>query len=456
MTEWSQASQFLQARWILPISEPAKEFGWLVLENDKILGVISPEEYSSLPEKLTAERSQKLGDAIICPGLMNLHTHLDYSGLKHFDNYSPFFGWIRGLIGNSWQWSPDEWLQSALLGAKEIMHSGTSMVLDASYSGAAARAVARSGFRGIVGLELFGIVESDADLIFDAWLQKYAQFVNEAEPELKNAIRDGRVKVTIAPHTPYSVCPELIRKALNWSKVQELPLLIHISESEAECRWIAADDDDLNAFLAEAFRVQVPELPWRGHGLSPVKHLDKHGLLADNVIAAHLVQVDDSDIACLAHAGVSAVHCPRSNSRLRNGISPMSKIVDAGIALGFGTDSAASGDDLDVLAEARFAWDLHRAVDKQFAQHAERALFYLTQGSARILKLDKILGSLESGKKADFAIFSIEHLPNMAKQRPFEALIYGGAKLQDLRVDGVSLIEGGYIASDKSEQEAIV
>ena len=264
MTELSQASQFLQARWILPISEAPQEFAWLVLDEDKIIGILSQEEFSTLPEKLTSGRSRKLGDAIICPGLMNLHTHLDYSALKHFDNYSPFFSWIQGLIGNSWQWSAEQWLESALLGAQEIMQSGTSMVLDASYSGAAARAVARAGFRGIVGLELFGIVESDAEIAFDAWLAKYRKFVDEAEPALKTAISDGRVKVTIAPHTPYSVCPELIRKALNWSNSEGLPMLIHISESEAECRWIAADDAELNQFLAKAFRVEVPMLDWRG------------------------------------------------------------------------------------------------------------------------------------------------------------------------------------------------
>lgn len=446
MSELSQASQFLLARWIVPICQAPQENACLALDGDKILGIVSRQEYEALPKKVTGGRSQDFGDSIICPGLLNLHTHLDYSGLKHFDNYSPFFQWIRGLIGNSWQWKPEQWLESALKGSREVALSGTSTVLDASVSGAAARAVAHSGLRGVVGLELFGINEAESESIFAAWLKKYEEFHEKAEPEVKNAIKSGRLKISIAPHTPYSVCPALIRKSLAWSKEKGLPMQIHISESEAECRWVAASDADLDQFLRECFQSELPELPWRGHGRSPVKHLEEHELLAEHVIAAHLVQIDESDIESLARHKVSAVHCPRSNSRLRNGVAPMSKMMDAGLALAFGTDSAASGDDLNVLSEARFAWDLHRAIDRNFSEKAEKAAYYLTLGAAKALKMDDSIGSLATGKKADLAVFSVAHLPELAKQRPFESLIYGGVELRDLFVDGNRLVKDGYIA----------
>lgn len=448
MTQLTQASEFLLSSWILPINSPPLANACLAVENDRILAVVSKEEFESLPEKIRKERSRDLGESVIMPGLLNLHTHLDYSALKHFDNYSPFFAWIRGLIANSWQWTKEEWLHSALQGAEEVLLSGTSFIVDASYSGAAAHAVAVSGLRGIVGLEIFGIEEEGAGEAFTDWLGKYERFLNESAPETKEAIKSGRLKVTIAPHTPYSVCPSLLRKAVSWSKDKNLPLLIHIAESEAECRWIAKSDSDLDSFLEEAFRKKVPEkLSWKGKGLSPVKHLDSHDLLSENMLAAHLVQVDESDIAILAQKKVSAVHCPRSNSRLRNGISPMSKIIDAGIRMGFGTDSAASGDDLNVRQEARFAWDLHRAVHKDFNLQAERAIHYLTLGAACALNVENEIASLESGKKADFAVFSLEHLPALAKMRPYESLIYGGAKLSELYVDGKKLVTNGCIKS---------
>ncbi|MBX9720785.1 MAG: amidohydrolase family protein [Candidatus Obscuribacterales bacterium] len=445
MTDLHSATEFLLARWILPVSGPAQENACLAIAGEKILGVISRKEYEALPANSKQGKSRDLGEAIILPGLINLHTHLDYSALKHFDNYSHFFSWIRNLIAQSWQWDSKQWLLSANGGAREIIMSGTSLIADSSYSGAAAKAVARNGLRGIVGLELFGIEEEDASRVFDEWLKKYEQFISDPDPSLQQALKSSRLRVTIAPHTPYSVCPALISKALQWAKEKELPMFIHISESEAECRWIASHDNDLDNFLKEAFRGDPPPLPWKGHGLSPVKHLEKHNLLSSNVLAAHLVQINDADIQALASHDVSAVHCPRSNSRLRNGVAPLSKMAAAGLRIGFGTDSGASTDDLNVLSEARFAWDLQRAVDKEFSESAEKAVYYLTLGAATALQMQASVGSLESGKKSDFAVFSIKHLPEIARQRPHECLIYGGAKLEDLVVNGVKLLGHGYI-----------
>lgn len=447
MTGLEQASELVLSRWILPVSTEAIENACLVLDGTRIHSIISQAELEALPEKSKAKLTvTNHGDAVICPALINLHTHLDYSALKHFDNYSPFFTWIRGLIGNSWQWSPEQWLESALMGAEEIMLSGTSTIADASYSGAAAKAVARSGLRGVVGLELFGIDEENADSSFDEWLQKYRHFMDEAaaDPELKDAIQSKRLQITIAPHTPYSVCPALLSRAVAWSREKKLPLLIHISESLAECKWIAADEPDLDQFLREAFKkTELGELGWRGHGLSPVEHLEKHGLLNENVLAAHLAQVNETDIEILKRHKVSAVSCPRSNSRLGNGAPPISKLMKAGINLGFGTDSSASTDDLNLLNEVRFAWDLARALDRDFKAEAQTALKHLTIDGARALKLDGLTGSLETGKQADYSVFSLAALPQLAKQKPFDCLIYGGARLTELVVDGKKLVANG-------------
>lgn len=446
MTQLKDASEFILARWILPVSEEARENACLALDGEKILAVVSREEFETLNPDPDRQRTRDLKDSIVLPGLMNLHTHLDYSNLKHLDNYSDFFNWIRKLIGNSWQWNSQQWLDSALHGARDIMLSGTSMIADASYSGAAARAVACSGLRGLVGLEIFGINEDEADNTFDLWLRKYKQFKHEADPELKAALDSKRLQITIAPHTPYSVCPALLRKALQWTKEKKLPLLIHIAESQAECRWIAQSDQDLDKFIEEAFKTRAPELPWKGLGQSPVQHLDNYGLLDSNILAAHVVQVNEADIETLARHKVSAVHCPRSNSRLRNGVSPFSKLAAAGIRMSLGTDSAASTDSLNILDEARFAWDLHRAIDPEFSLRAQEAIYYLTLGAAKALAMDAEIGSLEAGKKADFAIFSIADQPDLAKSRPHECLIYGGAILKELVVNGLKLVDNGYIA----------
>ncbi|MBX9687461.1 MAG: amidohydrolase family protein [Candidatus Obscuribacterales bacterium] len=451
MTDLDAAERFFLARWLLPVAEAPVEYGCLHIAGDKILGVLSRREYDALPEHKKIN-SEDFGEAVILPGLLNLHTHLDYSNLKHFDNDSPFFDWIKGLIGNSWQWTADQWLNSAQNGASEILLSGSSMIVDSSYSGAAAKAVAKSGLRGLVGLELFGIDESDADNAFEQWLKKYETFHQEAAPEVKAALQSKRLKITIAPHTPYSVCPALISKAAAWAADKALPLLIHISESRAECRWLSSADQNLDRFLMNAFQLkEMPYLPWRGEGLSPVQHLDKYGLLSENMLAAHLVQANQSDIDILARNKVAAVHCPRSNSRLRNGVAPIGKWLEAGLRMGIGTDSAASTDDLDVRAEARFAWDLQRAVNPEFDRKADEAIYYLTLAAANAVKMDSEIGSLSPGKKSDFAIFSLAGLPEIARKRPADCLIYGGASLQELYIDGIKRVSRGYIAGTQAK-----
>jgi cytosine/adenosine deaminase-related metal-dependent hydrolase len=440
MTSLREASQLWLARWILPVSGPALENGCLAVSGDRILGLVSASQLDSSGLRAQDRQIVDFGESVIVPGLLNLHTHLDYSGLKHLDNYSPFFEWIPKLIQNSWSWDDGQWLDSALSGACELVRSGTSMVADSSCSGAAARAIARVGLRGIVGLELFGASDEDAERNFADWLARYERFCREAEPQVKKAMDSGRLQITIAPHTPYTVCPDLIRKALDWARERRLPMFIHLAESDAEYRWISGSDAGLDAFL-RTFEKAVDRLTWHGQGLSPVAHMQKYNLLAPHVLAAHLVQINQADIDILASHEVSAVHCPRSNSRLRNGVAPLSKLIESGLRLGLGTDSAASCDDLDILAEARFAWNLHRAVDTSFSQTAEAALYYLTLGGACALNRQDEVGSLEPGKKADFAVFSLADLPAIARGRPYECLIYGGAKMKALFVDGKELLD---------------
>lgn len=442
--------QFLLGRWLLTMNGPPIQNGCLVIKDKQIVGVLTQAEYLAYDYPAKTQSTKDYGEAIIMPGLINLHTHLDYSALKHFDTHSRFFKWIRGLIGNSWQWTADQWRQSAAIGAFEIALSGTTCVADASYSGAAAYGLAHIGLRGVVGLELFGIVEEKAEIYWSAWLKKYDEFLASADLILRQALEEKLVTITAAPHTPYTVCPALLRKALDWSRSHQLPLFLHVAESDMECNWIAGSEPDVDEFLYQSTKEEVVggigSLSWRGHGLTPVQHLEKHELLADNVLAAHVVKVSEADIAILAKRKLSAVHCPRSNSRLRNGIAPWAKLMKAGLSLGFGTDSSASSDDLNVLNEARFAWNLHRAVDTQFDESSEKALHYLTLGAAQALGLAHLIGSLEPEKLADIAIFGIDRLPESARSNPADCILYGGANLRDLYVNGARIVQEGQLA----------
>jgi 5-methylthioadenosine/S-adenosylhomocysteine deaminase len=175
-----------------------------------------------------------------------------------------------------------------------------------------------------------------------------------------------------------------------------------------------------------------------------------HGLLNEGLIAAHAVQLTDNDIQLLRKQKTKVAHCPRSNSRLRNGAARYTDLLDAGVAVGFGTDSAASVDDLDVLAEARFAANLHRTRAPLHPFPAQDFIDKLTLGAARILGIDDRVGSLEAGKEADLAVFDIDSRVTYGLDRPYDLLLYGSCKLRDLYVAGREVVRSGAIAQEQA------
>jgi len=432
----------LTASWVLPISERPLSEAVLVVEDGSIKALLSRDDWH---RRFPGETLIDYGQAIITPGLINLHTHLDYSALRLFDTESGLFKWIPGLAGRAAAWNEDEWRQSALLGAEEIALSGTTLIADSSYSGAAVWAAAASGLRAVVALELFGVDEDSAGQRWDSWLSRVLSLQQSADEPVAQALRSGRVKLTVSPHAPYTVSPRLWRLAADWAKASGLPVLTHLCESAQEVRWIAGADEEIDAFL----KVMVPggaSLPkpaWKGHGLTPVALLDSQNLLDKRTVAAHAVHVEADDITTLVKTGVAVAHCPRSNSRLRNGIAPFDLLIKSGVRVGFGTDSAASADDLDVLSEARFACNVARANDRSFARTSEEVLEMLTLRAAEILGLADEVGSLEPGKRADIAVFALKGRAACAADRPTDLLLYGEARLRELFVDGEQIVKDG-------------
>src|SRR5262249_5611403 len=161
-----------------------------VIEDGLITAVVSREQ---LARDFADTPIVDHGMAAIVPGLINLHTHLDYSALRLFDTDSPLFQWLQGLVGRAFQWTADEWLESARLGARWIALSGTTCIADASYSGSAATAAAEIGLRAVVGLELFGVNSDAAEAGWQRWLDKFASFEAGAGHELQEALKTGLV-----------------------------------------------------------------------------------------------------------------------------------------------------------------------------------------------------------------------------------------------------------------------
>jgi 5-methylthioadenosine/S-adenosylhomocysteine deaminase len=434
--------RFLSADWVLPIASPPIRQGVLVIDGEKIKAVLTRDAFFSRYRGSGQEKLEDFGKAIISPGLVNLHTHLDYSNLYLLDTRVDFFSWIQKLTKTAATWTPDQWQASALNGARLIAQSGTTCVADSSYSGQAALAAAELGLRAVVGLELFGIDESSAESQFEAWLNKYSKLTGQtaAGTKLATALVSGQIQITISPHAPYTVCPKLWSYAQSWACRENLPVLTHLAESKQECLWIKGHDEQIDHFLKAMITGGIPEeLPWKGLGLTPVAHLQHHNLLQAVTIAAHTVCVDAADRQIMSRHKVKSVHCPVSNARLRNGIAPYAELLADGIEVGFGTDSLASNDSLDVLSEARFAWNLHRAVNPGFDLMPEVAIYQLTLGAAKILNLADKIGSLEAGKDADIAVFSLAEPLKSASNEPYEQLLYAKHEVKEVLVSGKSI-----------------
>jgi cytosine/adenosine deaminase-related metal-dependent hydrolase len=449
MTETSGAKRFLTGRWVLPISAEPLLNGAVEIEGPIIKRVLSREEFEALnvPPADVAD----YGEAIIMPGLINLHTHIEYSILHLLETNEHLFNWIPMLMKHVKSWSPQTFIESATLGAREMARFGTTCILDSSFAGYAAVGAARAGIRAVVALEVFGIVESETDNLWNGWaerkqllLKRFQSNEHEGMGLAAQKIDEGMILLSVAPHAPYTVGPSLTKKAMKWAEDQGLPWTMHIAETQQERRWIESTDDELDRFLQKVHTLpggNIENVEWRNSKKSPVRHLADHDLLRESLVAAHVVQVDDRDIAELARRKLTVAHCPRSNSRLRSGVSPISRMLDAGVSVGFGTDSAASTDDLNVLAEARFAWNLHRAINPDFGRDAREAVYRLTAGAAKAIAMDSTIGSLEAGKGADIAIFNISGASAVSRERPYDLVLWGNNPLRDLFVAGEKVLE---------------
>ncbi len=440
----------LKARYVLPIASDALENASVTIKGGEIAEVSKSETISHSEN----EDLRDYGNAIIVPGFINLHSHLDYSHLRYLDATSSLLPWVRKLIAGSASWTMDEWNESAIYGAHQAALSGTTFIVDSSFKGVAALAIAKTGLKGIVGLELFGLNKASAAAKFDNWLKRFAELEATPDTSFKQAVAEGRLTLTVAPHAPYTVCPELWKLAQNWCTDNQVKLLAHVAESGAECAWLQSNSQEMDdhlirvmePFIEPEVRNLLKSTSWLGQGRSPVQHLEHYELLDSNFLAAHCVHVTPEDMGLMQKRGVTVAHCARSNARLKNGVAPVKAMLDAGIKVGLATDSLASCDDLDLLAEARFADAIHRVSGDELQLQAREILALVTMHAARAIGCEDSIGSIQPGKRADLAVFTFDNNEPDARD-PHELLLRGNVRLKDLYVDGRLVVANGDIVS---------
>lgn len=326
----------------------------------------------------TAEREEyEAPDAVAVAGFVNTHTHLELTHLEGLVTEPAFPEWIARLRELKEETTSDEFAAAARMGLAGMLAQGVTTVADTGSTGAAASALAELGGRGIVYQEVFGPDPSQTDEALAG--------LTEALDRLAPFVSD-KVGLGVSPHAPYTVSGQLARGAAELAARRGLPIAIHTAESHAEAEFIRSG---AGPFGESHVRRGIPV---KARGRSTVAWLAELGILGARCLCVHGVTTDEEDVALLAEAGASVAHCPLSNEAHGHGRAPLALWERYGVAVGLGTDSAASQAPLDLRAEARATGASHT-----------RQLDLLTASGARALGLSDV-GALHPGQWGDVAV----------------------------------------------------
>lgn len=351
--------------------------GAVAITQDRIVAVGTSSEVSA---RYRATRTINAAGKIVMPGLINTHTHVPMVLFRGIADDLVLMEWLQKYIFPAEAKNVDEqfvrW--GTKLGCLEMIQGGTTTYVDMYYfEDAVADETARAGMRAVLGQTLLDFPAPD-NKTWDAGML----FVEKFAQKWKG---NSLITPAIAPHAPYTVSTEHLKQAHSFSERTGLPLVIHIAEDQAEVKTIQ-----------------------ERYGASSVAYLDRIGLLDERVIAAHVVWPTEEDVKTLASRRVGVAHCPQSNMKLAAGAAPVPKMLGAGVAVGLGTDGAASNNDLNMWEEIDTAAKLHKLVSKDpTVINAREALEMATIRGARAIHLDKQIGSLEAGKLADLILVDV-------------------------------------------------
>lgn len=347
------------------------------------------------------------------PGLINAHTHIGMSLLRNYADDLPLYEWLTEAI-----WPIEDKLTGediywgSLLSIVEMIQSGTTAFCDMYFfMDEVAKAVEESGIRGVLTR---GIVE-DPDNPNEK-LEETRELYNNW-----NGKSNGRIKVMVAPHAPYTCSPEFLIKTRDLAKELNTGIHIHLSETKREV-----------------------EDSFKAHGKSPIKHVYDLGLFDVHTIAAHCVHVDDKDIEILWKNNVYPVNNPGSNLKLASGFAPVDKMLKRGIPVALGTDGSSSNNNLNMFEEINLAALINKAVNLDaISVPAYSAIAMGTINGAKALNWSDEIGSIEAGKKADLILLDMDKPHLYPKHNLISAVSYSaqGSDVDTVIIDGKIIME---------------
>jgi 5-methylthioadenosine/S-adenosylhomocysteine deaminase len=403
--------------------------GAVAVTGDSIIAVGSEDE---LKKEFSAKETFDCKGRILMPGLVNAHTHVPMTLLRGIADDLRLDVWLQGYM-----WpverefaSPEFVRLGTSIACGELIRSGVTTFNDMYfYEDDVAAATAQAGMRGVCGQSILKFPTPDA--------ASYEDAMDKARDYIKKWQGHPLIVPSIAPHAPYTTTPEILRETAELALEFNIPLHIHIAET---------------SFEVENMRNE--------NGMPVIPYVKKQGLLEAKVIAAHCVHIDMGEIRTLHHAGAGVSHNPSSNLKLASGFAPVTKMLEAGLNVGIGTDGPASNNDLDMFEEVRLAAFIAKAVTNDpTSLPASQALLMATRLGAQALHIGHLTGSLTPGRRADLILVDLSPLHNSPSFRrssdnAYAQIVYAGKStdVTDVMVNGKWLMRDRKLLTVQEEE----
>jgi aminodeoxyfutalosine deaminase len=345
------------------------------------------------------------GSAIILPGLVNAHTHLELTRMRRpAHGCASFTSWLALLVKERENWTREDYLESTRMGARLSLASGTTLLGDISASGVSWEALKTAPLRKVIFEEAVSLQPAKAGAIAAA-----------LEQRLEHVVPDAFLTAGASPHAPYSVSAELFIALARLAQRRGLHLATHVAETKQELEFLRDGHGEIRKFLTGLGSFPESWLPPR---CTPVLYLEGLGVLDRPALLIHCNYLDQDSMARILSRSCSVVYCPRSHAYFGHEPHPVRQLLDMGINVALGTDSMASNDSLSVLEEMRYLYQNRKDLK------CDEIIRMATLNGAVALDFGGVIGRLRRGYWADMTVLS---LPDSMGDRNVMAQILEGA-----------------------------
>ena len=410
----STADTLLHPDWVVPVLPHGVvlENHSIALQGDRITALLPREE----AQAIEAARVIELPGQVVLPGLVNCHGHAGMSLLRGYADDQPLMPWLEQHIwpAEAAHVSEEFVGDGTELAISEMMRSGTTTFSDMYFFPNITAATAqRLGMRCQITFPIFDFPT--------VWGRNADEYISKGLAVRDDYKHNSLVTVVFGPHAPYTVSQDNLARVATLSAELDTAVHIHLHENAGEV-------------------LQAVEQ----HGERPLDTLQRLGLLGPRTQCVHMTDLGDQDIALLVATGAHVVHCPQSNMKLASGACPVNKLLDKGVNVALGTDSAASNNDLNLFGEMQAASLLAKlqSLDAT-ALPASDALAMATINGARAMGLEHRIGSLEVGKQADLIAVDLSGPETQPLYNPLSQLVYAcnGSQVSHSWIDGEMVMQ---------------